>query len=267
MARSVLMLALALALGCGAPPGASDGETSTESGDGSTESGETSFETFVMDGPDLPASCDPFAQDCPDGEKCVPYASVGGSWDANKCVPILGDGATGQPCVSAGKVEATDDCDASGVCWNYAEVDGELVGFCQPFCVGTPDNAECPAGWHCQLYGDGSRTICELRCDPLAQDCAEGFGCYWMGNEFWCALTTANIPAGEPCGYFEDCAPGHLCLSARVFPSCAGSACCTSYCDVGLGDGQCDAVPGTECVAFFEEAPVGQENVGYCGLP
>jgi hypothetical protein len=57
--------------------------------------------------------CDPFAQDCPEGEKCVAYASSGGSLDANKCVLINGDAMPGESCMYGGVVEASDDCNAS----------------------------------------------------------------------------------------------------------------------------------------------------------
>lgn len=268
--RLALMLAsaLTLTLACGGTPPASEGSESSESTDGSENESESGG-TFVMDGPDLPETCDPFAQDCPEAEKCVPYASSGGSWDANKCVPILGDHAAGESCTSAGIIEATDDCDGSGVCWNVSEIDGELVGICQPFCTGTADNPACPERWYCKLYGDGSRTICELTCDPIAQDCADGFGCYWSISEFLCALTTEDNAAGEPCGAINDCAPGLVCVDTDTLPSCAGSACCTRWCDLELGDPQCDAVPGTACVPFFEpgRAPIGQEHIGFCSVP
>jgi hypothetical protein len=255
-------------VGCGRPsgPAGEGGETSTGTSE-SGQAGETEADGFVMDGPDLPDRCDPWLQDCADGEKCVPYASLGASYDRNKCVPILGDHVVGESCTYAGPSEATDDCDGSSVCWNASEVDGELVGTCQPFCTGTPDNPECLDGWYCQLYGDGSKTICELRCDPIAQDCADGLGCYYSGTEFLCVFTTSNIPAGEPCGFINDCAAGLVCAALEELPSCAGAACCTSFCELGLGDGQCDAVPGTVCVPFFEQAPVGQEHIGYCGVP
>src|SRR5690606_441875 len=99
---------------CSKEPGASDGESgattsSTTVIDETSESGMVDTETDTDDGsedtsvttgsfyagPDIDfgsnSECDPFEQDCPEGEKCVAYASTGGNWDANKCVPINGD--------------------------------------------------------------------------------------------------------------------------------------------------------------------------------
>src|SRR5262245_15971404 len=120
MARSRSMLcssALSLALGCAADPDegsgfatqpASDAGSSAEgeSGGGSTggPGGETggATETGVVDSggdassggamfverPDGGGSneCDVWAQDCPPGEKCMPWANDGGSsWNSLRC--------------------------------------------------------------------------------------------------------------------------------------------------------------------------------------
>jgi hypothetical protein len=263
--RSAWMVLSVLAVGCGRPPSAShDGETSTEVGETTTE---TTTGGFPPPPIDLPAPCDPWLQDCPAGEKCVPYSQNSGVWDANKCVPVLGDGAPGEPCTSGGVFEATDDCDATSVCWNYQDVEGELIGTCQPLCMGTPDDPTCPNEWYCQVYGNGALTVCEFLCDPVAQDCPDGHACIFSSTAFWCAVWTQGIPAGEPCGYIYDCAMGLVCLAAEVIPGCEGSACCTNFCDLNLGDGPCDALlPGSACVPLFDEGvdPIGWEHVGAC---
>ena len=248
-------------------PGDGDGGDSGDTDGGDGDGDDPPNLTFVpVD--DIPgiSECDPFGQDCPDGEKCVPYGSTGGNWDANKCVPVTGSGSIGDECTYGGVVEATDDCDASSHCWDIMEVDGMNVGTCTPFCTGTADNPICDPGSSCLIANDGSITLCIAICDPLLQDCAAGLGCFWANNGFNCIFTTQDIPEGEPCGYINDCIPGNVCLNADSLPSCAGSACCGGYCS--LSDPTC-VLPGTECGPFFEEgmAPPGSEDVGVCILP
>jgi hypothetical protein len=262
---------LALSLGaCTSPRQASSESADTTAGD--TSAGDTTSEptTGEPTGPafvesdDLPPDyCDSFAQDCPEGEKCVPASS---NWNTHQCVPVLGDQAVGEPCVYYGTAEATDDCDADGHCWNVANVDGELVGICHAFCAGSPDDPMCPLGSTCSISSEGSIGLCEFGCDPVVQDCGPGLACIWYDNSFGCILTGANdIPTGEPCGYINDCAAGHICLDGSFVPDCAGSACCTPFCHVDLGDAQCELVPGTVCVSFFvDEPPPGYEHVGVC---
>jgi hypothetical protein len=250
-------------------PGTSDTQTSDpETSD--PETSDTGVE-FVPkhDGATDDGGCDPFAQDCPEGEKCVFYASSGGSWDANKCVPVMGDQMPGEPCWYGGALEATDNCDETGACWNAIDVEGELVGICQAFCTGSPDNPECPPKSSCAISGNGSPSLCIDGCDPLVQDCGPGLACYWANGNFNCIFTTEGIPAGEPCGFINDCAGGNICVAAESLPACAGSACCTPFCDLELGEGPCGAVPGTSCVPLFEEgaAPPGYDLVGVCMSP
>jgi len=212
------------------------------------------------------SECDPFMQDCPEGEKCVPYGSTGGNWDANKCVMVEGSGAAGDSCTYGGVVEATDNCDAGTHCWDVVDVDGMLVGVCTPFCGGTADNPVCDPGTSCLIANEGSINLCVQTCDPLLQDCGEGLACFWANNGFNCIFTTQDIPLGEACGFINDCTEGHTCIGAEFMPECAGSACCSAFCD--LDDPTCD-LDGTECTTFFEEgmAPPGYEGVGVCILP
>jgi hypothetical protein len=249
-----------------------DGDpTTTTTGDGdgdaSTTSDPTTTGVFVPDD-DIGgvSECDPFMQDCPDGEKCVPYGSTGGNWDANKCVPVTGSGAAGDSCTYGGVVEATDDCDANSHCWDVMDVDGMNVGVCTQFCSGTADDPMCPPSTSCLIANDGSINLCIQNCDPLLQDCNAGLACFWANGNFNCIFTTQDIPTGEPCGYINDCVAGNLCADAANLPACNGSACCASYCSIS--DPTCpDAA--TECAPFFEEgmAPPGYEDVGVCLLP
>jgi hypothetical protein len=249
----------------------STGEESTDEESTSTETSSSSESTIFITHHDVspdPQNCDPFAQDCPPGEKCVPYSTSGDVWDANKCVPVMGDQHQGEPCTWAGVVEATDNCDATSICWDVMDVDGELLGTCTTFCMGTADAPECPEGSSCIVNSDSSINLCIFDCDPLLQDCGAGLGCYFAVTAFNCIFTTDDIPVGEPCGYINDCAPGNYCTDASVVPDCGGPACCTNFCDLDLGDAQCTQ-PGTVCTTFFEPgtAPPGYEDVGLCILP
>ena len=95
-------------------------ETSTTGdGDGDpTASSDPSLSFYA--GPPQPASpaCDPYMQDCPEGEKCVPMASPGSdAFDENKCVPVTGEGEPGDACAYGGVNEATDDCGPDSYCY------------------------------------------------------------------------------------------------------------------------------------------------------
>jgi hypothetical protein len=278
-------VALALfGIACGPPKltsvadAESSDETSSSSSSSSSETGpaETSTTetgttettgdwTFV---PELDVwetiECDSFAQDCPDGQKCVPYGSTGGGWDAHKCVPVLGDQAPGEPCTYSGTEESIDDCDATSFCW---DVNQEYVGTCTSICAGTNDDPECPPGTSV-LYGN-VLCLCIPTCDPILQDCNEGLACFWANNGFNCIFTTSDIPSGEPCGFINDCAQGNACITAEVLPNCAGAACCSPWCQLGDGDLPCEVLPGSTCVPFFEQdmAPPGYDHIGICLLP
>ena len=198
--------------------------------------------------------CEIFAQDCPEGEKCTAYASSGGTWDAEKCVFVMGDLEPGEPCTYDGRVEATDDCGPTSMCYD---------GFCRSFCPGIPEDPMCPDGFGCTAssYGD-PLALCLAHCDPLAQDCAAG-SCYWHNDQFLCN-PTGGIAIGEPCGFVSDCGPGNACIDQLLVPGCIGASCCSPYCNLEQPD--CAGLPGTECVAWFDpgEAPDGLDHVGVC---
>jgi hypothetical protein len=243
------------------------GTSTSTSTNTTTTNGEESF--LIENDVYVPVECDPFVQDCPEGEKCVPYSANGEWYDANRCVPVLGDQAPGEDCTWTGIIEAIDDCDATSICWNTELVGDQYVGTCVAQCTGSAENPLCENGSNCTLSGDGPLALCLPTCDPLVQDCDEGYGCYWGNFDFNCITASQNIPTGEPCGFVNDCTPGHLCVDAAALPSCAGASCCTSYCNLPDGDAGCVAQPGTACVSFFEEgtAPEGLEHVGVCLVP
>jgi hypothetical protein len=178
---------------------------------------------------------------------------------------VLGDAAPGETCNYDGVVEATDDCDAASHCWDVMDVDGELMGVCAPFCMGSYDQPVCPRGTSCLIANDQSITLCIKTCDPFLQDCGPGLACFQVNGHFNCIFTGDDPePPGQPCR-FMDCSPGQYCAFAELVPGCEASACCTPYCDLD-GDANCDALPGTSCVPFFEPgmAPSGYEHIGVC---
>jgi hypothetical protein len=240
----------------------SGGKDSGGDGDGDGDPGTTSaFVPMIEMGAE--STCDPWLQDCPEGEKCAAYSAGGDTWDANKCVMVTGTAQTGDPCTYNGADFGTDDCDVGYMCYYTNE---ESVGICVPLCSGTPDNPLCEEMFNCSVSNDGSLLLCLYSCDPLLQDCTqEGAGCFWDGAQFNCD-PAGDIPTNEPCGYINDCLPGHLCLDAAALPNCVGAACCSAWCD--LAEPQC-LTPDTECIPFYDEgtAPPGLESTGICALP
>jgi hypothetical protein len=234
--------------------GESSTSTSTTDTTDTTDEEEDSFLFMFPDGGTDECACDMFAQDCPQGEKCVPYQQ-GDTWDCNICADVLGDHVAGEAC-SFDSMAGTDDCDATSWCFGSEE-----EGTCHAFCTGTADNPECAPGLQCMITNAYAISICVSPCDPVVQNCEQGAGCYWAGAIFGCTFTApSNGSIGEPCDYFNSCAPGLHCTEDSL---------CSPFCELGLGDAPCDALPGTTCVPFFleGEAPQGYEHVGLCVSP
>lgn len=240
-------------------------EASDETDEGGDEKGDDgNTDAGFIPADDIPNAntCDPWLQDCPEGEKCAAYA-VGNTWDATKCVEVMGDGLVGDECVYNGAVLGTDDCAKGHMCYYTNE---EAVGICVAQCTGSPDNPVCDDGFNCSMSNSGSLLLCLYGCNPLIQDCeVDGSGCFYDGTLFNCD-PAGDLMEGEVCGFINDCAAGNFCADAAALPTCAGSSCCSGFCD--LDDPIC-TITDTECVAFFEEAsaPPGLENVGLCILP
>jgi hypothetical protein len=234
--------------------------TGGDEGAEAVDEGESSIFIAPSDVP-IDGGCDPWQQDCPDGEKCVPYASYYGSWNLNKCVAILGDGLPGALCISDGMVLATDTCGADSICWNAIEMGGQLVGQCAPLCGGDIDNPLCEPETACVLGNDGVLTLCGQTCLPVLDDCPEDLACTFMGLDFHCVVPQ-GAALGQPCAAHEECEAGAMCLWNQIVPGCEDSDCCAAFCD--LVQPEC-TIPGTECVSFFEagtvEPPYDQQGV------
>jgi hypothetical protein len=221
------------------------------------------------------STCDPWAQDCPEGEKCAPYRSPNGTtWDANRCVPVVANPKSpGDTCTELGGPQSgEDDCDFGAVC-NWL-VEGE--GICAAMCTGSAEAPVCEdPGTSCNIDNDGSRILCNPICDPILQDCPDPTRMTCLvaigTDTFNCELGwgDSGIAVGEECYFDNSCLNGNLCIyEPERIPGCVGGpGCCAPYCDVT--DAACPPGDGTSCVAFFEDgaAPPGYEHVGVCMLP
>lgn len=217
--------------------------------------------------------CDLFEQNCPLGEKCMPWANDGGnSWNATRCVPIVDDpDAVGEPCaVEGGPTSGLDTCGLGAMCWDVDPETGE--GTCTAMCIGSPEEPVCmdPNDW-CSISGDGAITLCFPWCDPLAQDCPEGQACYGVNDVFSCVPDAGGDTGapGDACEYINVCDPGNFCANADAVPDCPGNVgCCSPFCD--LTDPVPSCLPGQECVPWYGENPVptgANEDVGACVVP
>ena len=263
--------ALALmSLACsGDGPGSADGMTTTSNGgtadtssseasgtSGSSEDSSTGDPTDTDPGTDtgpgfIPGTdtgifdpdCDVAAQDCPDGEKCVP---VLGSGDLTQCVPVTGDGTIGEACTIA---DGADDCDGEHLCLDGMDGDGE--GFCAPLCLDTGAGPSCPDGTTCTMAG-----FCiGDRCNPLEPDpCANDWPCVGRVGDggarcsYGEGASYGDVAIGEACTQNTDCAEGSACTDGLAVPDCASEFCCTTWCDPTDMD-SCTGQVGTLCIA------------------
>ena len=211
--------------------------------------------------------CSQWLEDCPVGEKCMPYSDDGGSsFTAMRCVPVAADPAQpGEPCtVEDSSVSGIDTCDFHSMCW---DVDPEtLEGICVAMCIGTESDPTCAEANHtCSVNGDGTLSLCLPICDPLAQDCDPGDACYAVDFGYVCA-PDASGDQGEPfspCEFLNGCDPGSVCALSPECPPVGSPRCCVPYC--ALSDPDCPDT--TSCIPVIEpgDEPIGLEDVGICG--
>ncbi|MCX4241223.1 ribulose phosphate epimerase [Paraliomyxa miuraensis] len=250
------------------PPGTTVPPPPDETTTGPADTGLVFLDSFGDPAPTV--ECDVFAQDCPLGEKCMPWANDGGNaWNATRCSPVVDDAAgEGEPCLVEGSgVSGIDSCDYGLMCW---DVDPEtLEGTCVPFCTGDQSNPQCPDGLVCVLANDGILPLCLAPCDPLVQDCDGGLTCVSWADQFVCVPPFAGGVGGpgDPCEFVAACEPGLMCLAAEYVPDCMALGCCSPLCD--LTDPMPACLPGQMCLPWYERgmAPPGYENVGACVVP
>lgn len=212
--------------------------------------------------------CDPVVQDCPEGEKCVPYASTGESLNDHRCVQVLGDLGVGQACTLDDFVAGTDDCDISSYC--VASEDGP--GYCRPFCTPGQDGPACPAGMACTAGPTDDFVICLPTCElpELSAACDPGEACYLWPDDPLVCLPEGDAMPGQACTGANGCVAETYCVDGTLVIGCVDESCCAPFCDLNDGGLACAVLPGSECVALFEPG-FGPENHGLCldpaGLP
>lgn len=249
----------------------------TEStGEAETDVSSVGFIYGDPDGGPITVECDVWSQDCPKGEKCVPWANDGGDrWNAAHCSPIARDPQDpGESCAVEGSAQSgIDDCVEGAVCWHVD--DATLDGTCVAQCGGSEAAPECADGLACMIANEGVLTLCLPTCHPVMPDCLAYEVCVFVGDGFFCAPDDSGDAGqhGDPCEFINSCDPGLLCLAAIGVAGCEDPlACCGEFCDLAAPDPdtQCTGMAaGEQCIPWYEdgEAPPGYQNVGACVLP
>jgi hypothetical protein len=235
-------------------------------GDGDTEGGtdtDQADDETGMTAADLPAdplaSCDPWAQDCPPDEKC--------SWEHiegvphTRCVPVEPDAKLpGESCTVFGDPDSGyDDCVLGALCQH---LDAQNQGICVELCGGSLLEPICEQdGATCHVCPD-CPSLCMPLCDPLAQDCGEGFACIPDSGSFACHPSTdvGRGAFGDACEYTFQCQAGFACIDALEVPDCEGLACCSPFCSTS----EPTCPEGTSCVPWFEIEEALLPNLGIC---
>lgn len=246
--------------------------TGADSDDGITSVGfcnldEDEYWHCQPDGGGVLFECDVMAQDCPEGEKCMPWANDGGSaWNASRCSPVAPTPAQpGEACTVEGSaVSGVDSCDLGSMCWGVDPV--TLQGECVAHCGGDRANPVCgDADALCVFHNGGALVVCLPSCNPLAPACDANETCIPEPSGAWACVPSITTSAadGDPCQFGNVCGPGSVCASPSAVPDCEGAlGCCAPTCDVNVG-GCADAE--AECTAWYPlGAPPSLEAVGLC---
>lgn len=251
----------------GDPSGGSTGDspTTTTTGDDDTTGG------------GMAGMCNVWTQDCPEGQKCMPYSGDGDLfWESLKCTPVVENPKqAGEVCSPVeSSVSGFDNCDKGLMCYG-AWLNDKNEGVCIPQCKGSEEAPECDDPDDvCSVGTGGVVNLCRKQCDPLLENCEPGELCTPTGVDAQSTWTCGAKAEGEfsvfsPCSYGNECDPGMLCWEPSFASECDQNAgCCMPLCDLTDLDAMCPGI-GQECVPFYVEgmAPPGYENVGLCGVP
>ncbi len=222
--------------------------------------------------------CSVTAQDCPRGEKCMPWANDGGNaWNASRCSPIdpMPVPPGGECEVEGSGVSGIDDCALGSMCWGVdpRTLQGTCVELCDPR---REPSTVCSAPTECMSLNEGYVPVCLLPCDPLQSDaCPVDAECRHVADDggFYCLPSVGGQVLGSS-QHCDDttCTPTQLCIDSVALGTCEADRCCTELCDASVPEGNalCAAVdPALACISFYEvgTAPAGLEHVGACILP
>jgi len=261
----------------------STSETGSICGDGTLDADEQCDDGNNDDGDGCSADCtseagsmcDPYAQDCPEGQKCTASNEMAGDyWNINVCVEVMGTATEGSSCNVLGDEPGggIDDCEAGQICL-YADENG-MNGTCTAFCSGDANNGMCEgAKAFCVPANEGILPICLNSCDPLLQDCPFDHGCYGSQDDgnFLCFKPDPKEGGmdNDNCAFDNACLPGFQCLDPAVVAECQQGfeGCCNPFCALDGDGSECNVGAGEVCSAFFAEEIPPWENVGICTLP
>ncbi|MCY1063951.1 hypothetical protein OV090_04210 [Nannocystis sp. RBIL2] len=220
------------------------------------------------------SSCDPWSQNCPEGQKCVPASNDGGDvWHTTACVPLAPDPAqAGELCtIEQNSTRLIDTCDEQSICLGTDPDTQEPA--CIPLCQGGPEAPECPAGSACVIGNQGVLIPCQPTCDPLENTCPDGHLCrlnFSDPDNFVCFPMPSDGLANlfEACDDTFECAAGLSCEEAVFGGECdpdQSERCCLAYCD--LDAPSCPLV-GDVCVPLFaDDPPPDWAHLGVCREP
>lgn len=206
-----------------------------------------------------PLECSITDQDCPEGEKCGPWANDGGAlWTATRCVPLdSGAAGPGEPCeVEGAFVSGIDTCDIGLVC-SPSGPDSFRTneGVCGAFCDADP----CAAGTLCTVAGPLNLGICGTICDPLAEGaCPSESNCMPAGLGFACNLAAAAVNAA-PCTAPGECDVGHVCTDASQCDDELSETCCVQLCSLDAPE-----CIGAQTCTDYGSPLSAYSNVGFC---